>query len=118
MGLSVAGALSLPLILELRVNDGHGDGTPDRIQINVMEHADTAFFVDGDNGSDDKGDGSRENPFATMSYAIDRIQGPDYDIYVKSLPDDEAYVEADTLSPQSTILIGFGVAVSLEKRNL
>ena len=91
------------LILELQVNDGHGDSPPDRIQINVMEHTDTAFFVDGHNGSDDNGDGSRTNPFASMSHAINRIQGPNYDIYVMSRDDGESYTETNTLNPQTSI---------------
>lgn len=98
------------VILELRVNDGHGDGEPDRIQINIWEHSDTGFFVDGDRGSDDDRDGSRENPFASISYALNQIQGPNYDIYVKSRSGDQAYVESETLSPQTTISLygGYG----------
>ena len=46
------------VILELRVNDGHGDSPPDTIRLNVMEHTDTGFFVDGDNGGGAGGGGS------------------------------------------------------------
>ena len=68
-----------------------------------MEHADTAFFVDGDNGSNENGDGSRNNPFASISQAINRIQGPNYDIYVMSRDDGESYTETNTLDPQTSI---------------
>ena len=91
------------VILELQVNDGHGDSPPDRVQINVMEHTDTAFFVDGHNGSDDNGDGTRNSPFASISHAINRIQGPNYDIYVMSRDDGESYTETNTLNPQTSI---------------
>ncbi|MCI0439448.1 MAG: hypothetical protein L0177_09985, partial [Chloroflexi bacterium] len=98
------------LIFELRVSDGHGDSAPDAIQLNVMEHTDTAFFVDGDAGSDETGDGSRDNPFASISHALRSIQGPDYDIYVKTRARGAAYVEAETLRPQSSISLygGYG----------
>ena len=98
------------VILELRVNDGHGDGAPDRVQINVMEHVETALFVDGDNGSNETGDGSRDNPFASISFAINRIQGPDFGIYVMSRANGAAYAEAETLRPPTTTSLygGFG----------
>jgi hypothetical protein len=96
--------------LELRVNDGHGDGEPDSIQINVMEHSETGFFVSGDDGSNDDGDGSRSSPFASIPFAINQIQGPNYDIYVKSLSDGQSYLESETITPQTSIGLygGFG----------
>ena len=98
------------VIIELRVNDGHGDGEPDLVQINVMEHTDTAFFVDGNSGSDDTSDGSKENPFASISYALNQIRGPDYDIYVMSRANGESYTESETIRPQTSISLygGFG----------
>ena len=98
------------VILELRVNDGHGDGEPDSIQINVMEHSETGFFVSGDDESNDDGDGSRSSPFASIPFAINQIQGPNYDIYVKSLSDGQSYLESETITPQTSISLygGFG----------
>ena len=98
------------VILELRVNDGHGDGGPDSIQINVMEHSETGFFVSGDDGSNDDGDGSRSSPFTSIPFAINQIQGPNYDIYVKSLSDGQSYLESETITPQTSISLygGFG----------
>ena len=93
------------VVLALRVNDGHGDSRSDLVQINVMEHTDTAFFVDGDNGSDDTGDGSRESPYATISWAINSIQGPNYDLYVVTRTNSASYVETQTLHPQTTISV-------------
>ena len=100
------------VILELRVDDGHGESGPDQIQINVLEHVGTSIWVDGDAGSDDAGDGSRSNPFATISQAINSVQGPDQGIYVKSLAGGAAYVESSTLRPQSSISLygGYGPA--------
>ena len=98
------------VILELRVNDGHGDSPPDRIQIDVLEHTEAAIFVDGNGGSDDTGDGSRESPYATISGAINRVSGPDQDIYVMSLDGGAHYEETATLRPQTTISLygGYG----------
>ena len=98
------------VILELRVNDGHGDGDPDSIHINVMEHSETGFFVSGDDRSNEDGDGSRDSPFTSHSFALNQIQGPNYDIYVKSLSDGQSYVESETIRPQTSISLygGFG----------
>ncbi len=98
------------VILELRVNDGHGDGLPDAVQINVLEHTGESIFVDGDNGSDDTGNGSRDNPYASISGAINRVTGPDQDIYVMSRSDGAAYEETQTLTPPTTISLygGYG----------
>lgn len=98
------------VIFDLRVEDGNGEGKPDDVQINVMENTDTALFVDGDAGSDASGDGTRDNPFASISFAISQVSGPDYDIYVRSLDDEQSYVEEETLRPQTSISLygGFG----------
>ena len=42
--------------------------------VNALENADRAFFVDGDNGDDSSGDGSMENPFATIGLALGRAR--------------------------------------------
>ena len=98
------------VIFELQVNNGHGDSPADQVKINVMEHTQAAIFVDGDKGSDDTGDGSRDNPYATIAGAINRVSGPDQDIYVMSRADGAAYEEAQTLFPPTTISLygGFG----------
>ena len=97
------------IIFELRVNDGNGDSAPDSVQINVMEHSGEAIFVDGGNGNDD-GTGSRDDPYATISGAINRVTGPDQDIYIMSRADGAAYEESQIISPQSTISLygGYG----------
>ena len=59
---------------------------PDQVRIDVFEHlGDPGIFVDGNSGSDENGNGSRENPYATIIHAINRIDGPDQDIHVMSL---------------------------------
>ncbi len=80
------------LIFELRVNDGM-DSPADTVQINVMEAVSLALFVDGDNGSDTSGDGSRDNPFATIRHALSQVSLPRRDIYVKTLANDASYDE-------------------------
>jgi hypothetical protein len=79
------------LVFELVVNDG-ANSLPDTVQINVFEHTgDPGLFVDGNSGSDETGTGTRENPFASIGFAIDNIDGPDQDIHVMSLEDGVAY---------------------------
>ena len=97
------------LIFELRVNDGNGDSPPDSVRVNVLEHTGQSIFVDGDNGSDDNGDGSKANPYATISGAINRVTGPDQDIYVMSRANGASYEESQTVSPQTTISLYGGV---------
>jgi hypothetical protein len=96
------------LIFRLTVNDGHGDSAPDTVQVNVFEHSGSpGLFVDGNSGSDDTGDGSRENPYASISHARSRINGPEQDIYVMSLQGDGSYSEQSTLDiPVTTSLYG------------
>ncbi len=99
------------LIFTLTVNDGTGESLPDTVQINVFEHVgDPGLFVDGNSGSDETGDGTRESPFASIGYAINRINGPDQDIHVMSMDDGSAYEESDTLSPPTTASLygGYG----------
>ena len=69
----------------LVVNDGQADSTPVNVQINVMEQVGEAVFVDGDNGSDTTGDGSRANPYASISYALANLPAAGYDIYVRTM---------------------------------
>ena len=87
------------IIFELRVNDGHDDSLPDLVQLNVMEHTGEAIYVAGDDGSD-AGDGTRYNPYATISGAINRVSGPDQDIYVMSRADNAGYEESEITSAQ------------------
>ncbi len=99
------------LIFDLTVNDGTAESRPDRVRINVFEHTgNPGLFIDGNRGSDDTGNGSRENPFASISFAINRINGPDEDLHVMSLDDGSAYEEADTLGPPTTASLygGYG----------
>ena len=70
------------LFFDLVVNDGTDDSNVVSIRVNVLEHLGPSFYVDADNGDDTSGDGSRGNPFATISQAINSIPGPNHDIYV------------------------------------
>ncbi len=73
------------LLFDLKVNDGNGDSPADLVQVNVLEHTGAALYVDGDNGDDSSGDGSRARPFASISRAIAGIASADQDIYVRTL---------------------------------
>ena len=109
-GFRIPGQVST-LIFELRVNDGHGDSAPDRVRVNVYEHTgNPGLFVDGNSGSDSTGNGTMENPFASIGYAISRINGPEQDIHVMSLENGTAYEEPNTLSPPVTTSLygGYG----------
>lgn len=101
-GFTAPGTVST-LAFELRVTDSRGPSAPARVLIDVLESTDGALFVDGDAGSDDDGDGSRSNPFATIAFALEQVEdGDDIDIYVKSLADDARYDETgDTLRPST-----------------
>ncbi|MEX2526699.1 MAG: hypothetical protein WEA09_03610, partial [Gemmatimonadota bacterium] len=96
------------LLFTLEVDDGNGTGgAADTVQINVLEHLEGAIWVDGDDGSDVDGTGTRNNPYATISGALDRVSGPNQDIYVKTRSDGAAYEESNTLQvPTSTSLYG------------
>ncbi len=95
------------LSFELSVNGS----APDTVHVNVLEHAGLAYFVDGDNGSDSTGDGSMQNPFASIAHAIDQVNSADIDIYVRSLANAARYDEtAATLTPSATTSLygGYG----------
>lgn len=99
------------LIFELTVNDGNGESAPDRVRVNIFEHVgNPGLFVNGNSGSDDTGNGTRENPFGSIGQAIRQINGPDQDIHVMSLGNGGAYEEPDTLSPPVTTSLygGYG----------
>ncbi len=94
------------LLFELTVNDGNGDSAAVPVQVNILEHTGPSFYVDGDNGSDASGDGSRSNPYASIAFALASISGTNYDIYVKTrtAPYDEA--SATLAIPDNTSLYG------------
>ncbi|WP_455207238.1 PKD domain-containing protein [Kaarinaea lacus] len=96
------------LIFELRVNDGAGDSAPDEVQVNILEDANVALFVDGDNGSDDSGDGSRDNPYQSLAKALGSVSANQEDIYVMSRTNDTAYDETAAVLqvPTGTSLYG------------
>jgi hypothetical protein len=96
------------LFFDLTVNDGNGDSATDRVQVNVLEHTGPSFYVDGDIGNDTTGDGSRGNPFATISMAINSIPGPNHDIYVRTRAGGLAYSEngATLMLPNGSSLYG------------
>lgn len=95
------------VVFELRVNGGSGDSALDTVQIDVVERPGKALFVNGDSGSDESGDGSREHPFSTISHALASVPGPDYDVYVMTRAHGRPYVETGPLRVQeSTSLYG------------
>ena len=102
------------LAFELTVSAGGTNSTPATVRVNVLEHDGDAFFVDGDSGSDSDGDGSMDNPFASISHAIEAIDGTssgNVDIYVRTLADDARYDETGgTLSPpaDTSLYGGYG----------
>ena len=92
------------VLFELSVDDGNGAApSRDTVQINVMENPAEAIFVDGDGGSDAAGSGSRGNPYSTIKGAINRINGPNQNIYVMTRTNGGSYDETDgTISPPTT----------------
>jgi len=81
----------------------------DSVNINVLEHSGTAYFVDGDSGSDSSGDGSQASPYASIRYALEQIQNnDDIDVYVKTLADNARYdtTASPLLVPGATSLYG------------
>ena len=102
------------LAFELTVSAGGTSSAPDTVFVNVLEHDGDAFFVDGNSGSDSDGDGSMASPFASISHAIEAIDGTssgNVDIYVRTLADDARYDETGgTLSPpaDTSLYGGYG----------
>jgi hypothetical protein len=76
----------------------NGSGS-DTVHVNVLEHSGSAYFVDGDNGSDSSGDGSMDKPFASLSHAISRINDSNTDVYVRSQAGARYDETAATLNP-------------------
>ena len=83
------------LMFDLVVNDGTEDSTIDSVYINVLEDANSTYFVDGDNGSDITGVGSQTNPFASIAKAICEISEEQQDIYVMT----RSIVPPDVVAP-------------------
>lgn len=59
------------LEFRLVVNDGRVNSAPDSVIVNVLQDRANALFVDGDTGSDATGNGSTDNPFATVRRAAE-----------------------------------------------
>ncbi len=81
------------LIFELVVNDGQEGSVADTMSINVLENVAAAYFVDGDTGSDDTGNGSVENPFVSIGGALCAVTQEQQDIYVKTRANNAVYDE-------------------------
>lgn len=81
------------LIFELVVNDGVDDSTADTLVIHVLENVNVAYFVDGDNGSDDTGNGAMETPYASIAKALCEVTQEQQDIYVMTRASDAVYDE-------------------------
>jgi hypothetical protein len=82
------------LIFELVTNDGTVDSGPDEVRVNIFENVELAFFVDGDNGSDVDGNGTRQSPYQTLSHAIGNTTTSGEDIYLMTRADGESYQES------------------------
>lgn len=96
------------LVFELVVNDGSENSTAETVVVNVFEDLNVAYFVDGDNGDDTNGNGSRDNPFASIGVAISALTSNLEDIYVMTRATSATYDEsATTLDiPSGTSLYG------------
>ncbi|MFZ1862594.1 MAG: PKD domain-containing protein, partial [Polyangiales bacterium] len=84
------------LIFELVVNDGTDDSAAAAVAINVFENLAVSYFVDGDNGDDETGNGSRDNPFASIAKAVSELTTNLEDIYVKTRTGGATYDETAT----------------------
>ena len=81
------------LIFELVVNDGTDDSTADVVVIHVLENANVAYFVDGDNGSDETGNGAMATPYASIAKALCEVTQEQQDIYVMTRANSAVYDE-------------------------
>ena len=95
----------------LIVNDGQEDSEASTVIVNVLEDVNVAYFVDGDNGNDQTGTGSMDNPFASIAKALCEVTQEQQDIYVITRSNDGVYDETsdpcpgDVNSPRSTAQI-------------
>jgi hypothetical protein len=96
------------LIFELVVNDGTDDSAPATVAVNVFENLAASYFVDGDGGNDETGNGSRDNPFGSIAKAVSELTTNLEDIYVKTRSGGAAYDEtaANLDIPGGTSLYG------------
>ncbi|MGD8608949.1 MAG: PKD domain-containing protein [Myxococcales bacterium] len=96
------------LIFELVVNDGTADSAPASVAVNVFEDLAVTYFVDGDNGDDETGNGSRDNPFASIGKAVSELTTNLEDIYVMTRADGATYDEtaSDLDIPGGTSIYG------------
>lgn len=110
----IAPAQVSTVVFDLVVSDGLHLSAPSTTRIWVMEDPARALFVDGDEGSDVTGDGSRASPFASLSHALAAVDAvaPE-DVYVRSRAGGASYEQAGTrlTVPDGTSLYGgFGHA--------
>lgn len=94
------------VVFSLVVSDGSNTSSSDLVQINVMEDPANALFVDGDNGSDGSGTGSRAAPFASVLHALTQanaVIGIRPDIYVMSRTGGTSYSPLSVLQVQSGV---------------
>ena len=91
------------VVLKLVVTDGGDLIGEDTIVVNTLENVDRAYFVDGDNGSDSAGDGSVENPYATIGNALARVNDRQ-DIYTMNR-------KSGGYTPDSTLRVPTGTSL-------
>ena len=84
------------IMFELVVNDGVEDSAPASVAVNVFEDLNVTYFVDGDNGNDETGNGSRDNPFASIGKAVSELTSNLEDIYVRTRAGADPYDETGT----------------------
>lgn len=77
---SFVGTIAFDLEID-RVDDD--EPATDRVIVRVFEDVDEAVFVDGERGSDDAGDGTREAPYQTIRAATAAASGAD--MYIRSV---------------------------------
>lgn len=82
------------LMFKLVVNDGTVDSEADVVQINIFDDVERAFFVDGDKGDDNTGNGSRQSPYKTLSHAIGKTTVNGEDIYIMTRAEGLSYQES------------------------
>jgi len=87
------------LIFELVVNDGEADSPADTLIVHVLENVNVTYFVDGDNGSDDTGNGSLETPYASIAKALCEVTQEQQDIYVMTRASSAVYDETNDPCP-------------------
>lgn len=76
--------------------DGKIDGDEDTLNLTREAPSGTVYYVDGDDGDDETGDGSSEHPFKTVQKAIGTGFSLNKAIYVRPRDGNEPYRDCDS----------------------